>query len=161
MKRLFLKINLAIILLAGLSLQSCKGRTDADIQTDYQNEIRNDAQLSTITATVNDGVMTLSGQCPDQACRTNAEDKAKKTKGVKSVVNNISVGTSAPVVIEDDATLRNSVTNVVNKYPGVTAVVNGGVVTLNGTISRDNLQKLMPELHALNPKNIDNQLTVN
>lgn len=161
MKRLFLKLNLVAILLGGFTLQSCKGRTDADIQTDYQNEIRNDAQLGTITATVNDGVMTLSGQCPDQSCKTNAEDKAKKTKGVKSVVNNISVGTSAPVVIEDDATLRNSVANVVRNYAGVTADVNGGVVTLRGRITRDNLQKLMPELHALNPKNIDNQLTVN
>ncbi|MGI8599337.1 MAG: BON domain-containing protein [Chitinophagaceae bacterium] len=160
MKNFFVKINLIALLVAGLALQSCKTK-DSDIQSSYQKEISNDAQLSSISATVNDGIITLTGQCPDQACRTNAEEKAKKTKGVKSVVNNISVGSPAPVVIEDDAALRTSVNNVVRNFPGVNADVNGGIVTLRGNIARNDLQRLMPQLHALNPKNIDNQLTVN
>ncbi len=160
MKNFFVKINLIALLVAGLTLESCKTK-DSDIQSSYQKEISNDAQLSSISATVNDGVITLTGQCPDQACRTNAEEKARKTKGVKSVVNNISVGSPAPVVIEDDATLRTSVNNVVRNFSGVNADVNGGIVTLRGNIARDDLQRLMPQLHALNPKNIDNQLTVN
>jgi osmotically-inducible protein OsmY len=43
--------------------------------------------------TVKNGVVTLSGTCPDESCRHTTEVNAKKTAGVKEVVNNIIIST--------------------------------------------------------------------
>ncbi|MCE3283698.1 MAG: hypothetical protein K0Q66_2435, partial [Chitinophagaceae bacterium] len=58
-------------------------------------------------------------------------------------------------------TLRSSLAGVVKSYDGVQADVNGGVVTLRGTI-QDNakLQDLMMAVNALRPKRVDNQLVI-
>jgi hypothetical protein len=45
-------------------------------------------------------------------------------------------------------------------FPGVTATVNNGEVTLTGTISRENLPKLMQSVQALNPAKVNNNLTI-
>jgi osmotically-inducible protein OsmY len=68
---------------------------------------------------------------------------------------------AAPVVVNDDATIRTSVNSILSNYSGVTADVQNGTVTLRGTIKRDNLQKLMMSLNESNIKNVNNQLTVN
>ncbi|MEO5649301.1 MAG: BON domain-containing protein, partial [Ginsengibacter sp.] len=43
------------------------------------------------SATVVDGVATLTGEVKDDACRNLAETTAKTVKGVKSVVNNTTI----------------------------------------------------------------------
>ena len=40
---------------------------------------------------VKDGVVTLSGQVKDEAAKSSAETTAKGVKGVKSVINNLTV----------------------------------------------------------------------
>jgi osmotically-inducible protein OsmY len=45
-------------------------------------------------------------------------------------------------------------------FPDVQATVNNGEVTLTGTISRDNLPRLMQSIQALNPKKVNNNLTI-
>ena len=73
-------------------------------------------------------------------------------------MNNIQI---AEVQITADDPLKSSADQVVSKYTGVQAEVNGGVVTLRGTIDdRDKLQQLMQEINALNPKSVDNQLVI-
>jgi hypothetical protein len=42
----------------------------------------------------------------------------------------------------------------------VQAEVMNGVITLRGQVKRDNLQQLMMDLNALQPKKIDNQLII-
>ncbi|HEU4607024.1 MAG TPA: BON domain-containing protein, partial [Chitinophagaceae bacterium] len=65
------QIHLKPLLLAGLfsaclHFTSCKGGAkDSDIQASFNEKVQADAGLSGITATVNDGVVTLNGQCPD------------------------------------------------------------------------------------------------
>lgn len=44
-------------------------------------------------------------------------------------------------------------------FPGVTATLNDGEVTLTGTITRENLPRLMQSVQALNPKKVNNNLT--
>lgn len=147
-------------MLLGL-LAACSNQPkDSKIQGDFEEKAKVNPQLATVRASVNDGVLTLSGQCPDETCRTSAEQAAREVKGVKSVVNNITVTQSAPVVIADDATLENSVKEVIDDYKDVDATVNNGEITLRGSISRDNLQKLMMQLNEMNPKKINNQLTI-
>ena len=45
-------------------------------------------------------------------------------------------------------------------FPGVQATVNNGEVTLTGTISRENLPRLMQSVQALNPTKVNNNLTI-
>jgi hyperosmotically inducible periplasmic protein len=162
MKKGFLKLCLMLTLSSGLFLTACNNQPkDSKIASDFGDKAKTNPQLLNVTASVNEGVLTLTGQCPDESCRSSAEQAAREVKGVKSVVNNIQVTpATAPVVIADDATLKNSVDDVVDKYDDVDADVQNGEVILRGSIKRDDLQKLMMDLNALNPKKVTNQLTV-
>ncbi len=159
MKKVIVQTSLAIMLFASLTLPACKPK-DSDIQASFNEKAKANAQMANVTASVSDGVVTLTGQCPDAACKTSAEQTAQDVKGVKSVVNNIVVDIPAPVVINDDATIKTSVNPIVAKYPGVTADVQNGTVTLRGSIKSSDLQKLMMALQESNIKNVNNQLTV-
>ena len=65
-----------------------------------------------------------------------------------------------PVEISSDDALRKGVNDAIKDYPGVTADVNNGVVTLRGTIERDRLTKLMQTVQSLNPQRVEQQMTV-
>ena len=161
MKQMNLKfawVGLVLCLLSFVQLQSCKGKNkDADITTAIQSKTQSDASFAGVNATVTDGVVTLSGQCNDENCKTNAENSVKEIDGVKSVVNNITV---VPVAIAPDNTLNSGVERITARYPGVSADVNDGTITLRGQIKRDSLQQLMMDLNALNPKKVENQLVI-
>ena len=149
------------MLSTGLAISSCKGGAkDSDIQTSFNEKVQADARLSGISASVNEGVVTLNGQCPDESCRSYAEQSAKEVKGVKSVVNNITVMPAAGVEISPDATLETGLWDATKDYPGVTATVVNGEVTLTGTIERDKLANLMQAVNSLNPKKVNNNLTI-
>ena len=68
--------------------------------------------------------------------------------------------TDAPVTINPDDQLRTSANNVLAAYPGVTADVRDGVITLRGNIKRDSLQNLMAKIQELRPKKVENQLVI-
>jgi hyperosmotically inducible periplasmic protein len=156
---------LSSLLACSLAVVSCKSNVaDEDIRSGVTQKL-NDEAGSGVTASVSDGVVTLSGTCKDDECRKECESEAKEVKGVKSVVNNISVAsvpdnTSAPVEISADGPLQEAVNNVVKSYNDVKAEVKDGVVTLRGEIRRDKLQELMMALNALKPKKVENQLSV-
>ena len=157
--RLFL-LTAALSVLLGFT--SCKGGAkDSDIQTSFNQKVQTDSRLQGVSATVAEGVVTLNGQCPDESCRSYAEQSAKEIKGVKSVVNNITVAPpAAPPDISSDAALETGLKDATKDYPGVTATASNGEVTLSGTIERDRLPKLMQAIHGLNPKKVNNNLTV-
>jgi hyperosmotically inducible periplasmic protein len=161
MKQMNLKlswISMLICMLGFFQLQSCKGKNkDADINAAIQSRTQTDANLTGVNATVADGVVTLTGQCADENCKTNAENAIKGIDGVKKVVNNIAV---APVTITADDPLHTSVQQVIQKYPGAQAEVNDGVITVRGELKREDWQKLRPELDALRPKKVENQLVL-
>src|SRR5687767_9671924 len=99
MKKALLQLSAILLMSTSISVTSCKsGPKDSDIQEEFNKQLTQNPQLRTVTATVNEGVVTLTGPCPDEACRTSAETAARNIKGVKNVVNNISVTPSAPVV---------------------------------------------------------------
>ena len=50
--------------------------------------------------------------------------------------------------------------DAVKDFPGVTANVNNGEVTLTGNITRDKLPKLMQSVNAMHPKKVNNNLTI-
>jgi osmotically-inducible protein OsmY len=154
----FTWISIMIGLLGFLQLQSCKGKNkDADISAAIQAKTQSDASFAGVNATVNEGVVTLTGQCNDDNCKTNAENAVKDMDGVKKVVNNITV---VPVAIAPDNSLNSGVERITARYSGVQADVNDGVITLRGQLKRDSLQQLMMDLNALQPKKIENQLVL-
>jgi hyperosmotically inducible protein len=159
---------IALLLFAAiniLTLDSCKSKPkDSDLQAAIAGKFSASKDLSAITATVKDGVITLSGECQDEASKASAERIATGIIGVKSVINNCTVTppppAPAPVIIAADDPLSKGVADAVKDFPGVKSSVKDGVVTLTGEIKKTSLQKLMMSLHSLKPKKIDNQLTI-
>ena len=144
-------------LLFVVSTTSCNSKTsDADVKTAVDKAIAANSGPSTVSTSVDDGVVTLSGEVKDEATKTAAETAARGVNGVKSVTNNLSITPPPPVVITADDPLKASVDNTVKAYPGVSASIQDGIVTLTGEIKRADLQKLMMDLNTLKPKKIDN-----
>jgi len=159
-----LAVMLLYFIITSFFISSC-GPKDSKIQTAVETTIRNNPSMNGIAASVQDGVVTLSGECKDEASKSAVESEVAKVKGVKRVVNNCTVipspaAQSAPVTIAEDDTLTRNVNDAIKDYPGVKATVKDGVITLTGVIKRSNLQKLMMSLQSLKPKKIDNQLTI-
>lgn len=137
---------------------SCKPK-DSEIQQNLTTAL---SSYQGVSASVTDGVATLTGEVTDPATKTNAEEEAKKVKGVKSVVNNLTVAPPpAPVSISADDSLRNAVNAAISSdYKDVQATVNDGVVTLTGSIKRSDLPKLMQKVNEMRPKRVENQLVI-
>lgn len=154
------KIFLAVFLSASTLFFSCKPK-DSDIQAKVEEKMKS---MPGISVSVTDGVATLTGECMDQAAKDEATASAKDVKGVKSVVNNCTITPPppppAPVVVNADSTLMQGVTDATKDFPSVKAEINNGVVTLTGSIKRDNLKTLMMSLNTLKPKKIENKLTI-
>jgi len=74
--------------------------------------------------------------------------------------SNTSTTPVAPVEIAPDETLQSGVKDATKDYPGVKAEVNNGEITLTGNITRDKLPNLMQSLNTLQPKKINNNLTI-
>ena len=148
--------------MVAIMFSSC-GVKDSTITEAITEKAQTVPELASIRASVADGVVTLSGECKDQAAKDTCENAVKGIKGVKSVINNCTITPPpppAPVVISADDPLTKGVTDATKDFPGVKSSVKDGVITLTGEIKRADLKKLMMSLHTLKPKKIDNQLTI-
>jgi osmotically-inducible protein OsmY len=156
------KTFLAFFLTASILFFSCSPK-DSDIQSKITEKFAATPELSGATATVDKGIATISGEVKDESARIEAENTAKDVKGVKSVVNNTTVMAPPPpppppAPVASD--LSKGVTDATKDFPTVNATVNGGEITLTGTLKRTDLPKLMQSLNSLNPTKINNQLTL-
>ncbi|MBL7698256.1 MAG: BON domain-containing protein [Chitinophagaceae bacterium] len=149
-----LKLTLLFLLSAAVSCKS--GPTDEQINQEVSSTL-----TGGVTASVKDGVVTLSGTCPDEPCKSSSETSAKNAKGVKSVVNNIVVSAPPPPVeMTQTDSLKKSVDALVASYKTVQATVDNGVVTLTGEIKRSQLTTLMQSVNELKPKKVENKLVI-
>ena len=152
-------------MILSVALFSC-GVKDSTIQEKITEAAKTTPELSNITSTVKDGVVTLTGEVKDDAAKAASEAAIKAIKGVKSVENNITVTPppppppAEPVVSAADEALGKGVTDATKDFPSVKAAVKDGVITLTGEIKKSSLPKLMQTLNSLKPTKIDNQLTV-
>ena len=98
------------------------------------------------------------------AALTTAELSSCKSKTDKDTtdrtVDTTRSTTTAPVEVSSDEALRSGVKDATKDYPTVTATVANGEVTLTGTLERSKLQDLMQSINNLNPKKVNNQLTL-
>ncbi len=152
MKRTLQRCLILLTSVLVLGATSCKKKLkDSDIQASIESVLSADPDLKGAMVTVQDGVASISGECPDEACRTRTEEAVKKVEGVKSVVNNttVTVAPPAPVVPPVSDALAQAVADAVKDFPTVTTQLTDGVLTLTGEIKRTDLQKLMMSLNAL------------
>ncbi|NLO69752.1 MAG: BON domain-containing protein [Porphyromonadaceae bacterium] len=148
---------LALILLLAVGVTSCKPK-DADIQKAVQTAIAANPDAVGVTATVEKGVVTLTGEVKDESTSMAINGLAAGVKDVKSVVNDLTI--AAPLVNAVDSALQTALVDALKDHPGVSATVLDGVVTLTGEISQSDLATLMQKVSALKPVKIDNQLTI-
>ena len=150
---------MAIAIVTTVSFVSCKPK-DADIQAAVEAKINAMPDMvKGATVAVKDGVATLTGECKDEMCKAACDKAASEVKGVKSVVSNFTLAAPpvvfVPPVITADDPLTKSVADATKDYPGITATVKDGVISLTGPISADKWKKLKMALDGLHPKKVD------
>jgi hypothetical protein len=99
----------------------------------------------------------ILGSCKGKS----SENTGTDTAVVAPADNTTTKMPDTTVVISADDSLKRMIPDATKDFPGVTASVDQGVITLTGTITRDRLPKLMMALNALHPKKINNNLTIN
>ena len=147
-------------------LLSSDRRADADLRGDVLQALMLDSRVPTsVDATVEDGVVTLTGPVPRSDQREGAETVAGRVPGVVAVQNHIvlhrpTVGPSAAAVEGEirKAFLRNAGVDADNI--GVTT--SKGTVTLTGTVhSLEELESAVAAARAApGVHDVDNQLRV-
>ncbi|MEO6165872.1 MAG: BON domain-containing protein [Chitinophagales bacterium] len=164
MKTLILKKLMPVVSVAFImfTINGC-GVKDSTIKAAIAEQSKTMTDMSALNFDVQKGVVTITGECKDEATKAMVENSVKSIKGVTSVVNNTTVTpppAPAPVVITADDPLTIAVTDAIKAYTGVSATVQDGVITLTGEIKKADLPKLMMSLNSLKPKKISNQLTI-
>jgi hyperosmotically inducible protein len=138
--KLFGSLFLAGILTAGAMAQNA-ARYDQDIQTKVEQQFGKKDQFHNLQASVEDGIVTLTGNVDLYQQKLDAAKKAKKVANVQGVRNLIAVeGQNVP-----DAQLSAQLNRKLyydrvgydNGFNFVTASVQNGVVTLNGETRTD------------------------
>jgi osmotically-inducible protein OsmY len=160
--RRMLMVGTALLLAFGMV--AC-GVDDAAVTAGVKAALVADSGLATTTISVDTqkGVVTLSGTVGSDALKSKAEEIAKGVKGVKSVVNNLTVKAAmAPIVIAPDTVLKTAVIANLAKYgiTDLTVEVANGEVTLKGNIMRAKLQDAIKAANEAKPKKVNNQLTI-
>ena len=99
----------------------------------------------------------ILGSCKGKPSQTTTTD----TVTTAPADNTTTKPPDTAVVISADDSLKRMLPDATKDFPGVTASVDQGVITLSGNINRDRLPKLMMAINALHPKKINNNLTIN
>jgi osmotically-inducible protein OsmY len=90
------------------------------------------------------------------SCKGKEKEKDLNTTNADTMTTaDTSALTTAPETVTE-AQLKDATKD----FPDVQATVNNGEVTLTGTISRENLPRLMQSVQALNPTKVNNNLTI-
>jgi len=152
----FLFAGLLTLLVTGVT--SC-GVKDSDLKASVETALKANPDMTGLTVDVKDGIVTLGGECKDDACKAKCEELAKAVKGVKNVDNKTTVTPPpppppAPVIAADDP-LTAGVKDATKDFPGVTATVKDGIITVTGEITAAHWKKLKMALDGLKPKKVD------
>jgi hyperosmotically inducible periplasmic protein len=159
------KITFSLITVILVLFVSC-APSDEQISESVQKVLTGNASLSPISASVQEGVVTLTGEVESETLKTLAETSLSGVKGVKSIVNSVTVKPPGPTPEElkkmaDDALLQKVNANFETyKVQGVTATVADGVVTLTGQIKRSALQNAMKAAMESGAAKVENKLTI-
>jgi osmotically-inducible protein OsmY len=161
-----IKVLTAVVFAASLTFVSCKPK-DADIKAKVDEIIKADPMFTGASADVKDGVVTITGEMKDTACKSMCAKtiKEKEIKGVKEVVNNATV--PAPVEVAPPASLttvldeatQQKVKDGLKDIPGVTVTFDGEKAVLTGEVTKANRMKIMQMLSSAKVKSDVSKLT--
>ena len=128
--------------------------SDTEMQQSINKQLSGNENYKGVTASVSHGTVTLNGNCEGKNCVTEIGKIVKENNYVDSVINKIRQPDT-----NKDVPLNISLQKIISKYPGVQAEISDSVITLNGSITRQNLPPLMEEISALHKK-VDDRLEV-
>ncbi|MEO6254185.1 MAG: BON domain-containing protein [Ferruginibacter sp.] len=141
------KLLMAVLVSGALLFVGCKPK-DADIKANVEKALAADPMMTGTTVDVKDAVVTLNGECKDDACKMHCEEVAKGVKGVKSVVNNCTVAAPPPpppasLTTVLDAATQQKVKDGIKDVPGVTVEFVGDKAVIKGQVTAANRMKIM------------------
>jgi len=149
--------NTFIILLCLLAACS-RDSMDRDIKADITVKSKTEMAFAGVSFTVDKGVVNLTGICPSEKTKQTVESTVRKVAGVKHVVNGISI---APVIIDTDPALRQSVDSALMKFNLAQAQVSNNSVLLTGKVKKqEDIQHILQAMQKLKVASVDNRLTV-
>lgn len=151
---------ITLIFLLGVFAISCNNVSDADIQSDAQEVIASNPELTGVQVSVQNRVATLTGVVQDDAIKTYAENQIAKVNHVTTVINQLQVVPPAPDYTALDSSLNSGIQEALKDHNTVTATVQNGVVTLEGEINEKDLPALMEKINALQAEEVVNNITV-
>ena len=152
--------SLTILMLAFALMAAACGKKDADIATAVNDKLKADG-VTGVTASVKDGVATLTGEVADVTVKTKAENSAKTVDGVKSVTNNV---TTRPLPAATPAANDQALTGKIDENlkkagcTGATVSVVGGKVTVSGTVPNAKYAECIQVIQQSGITGIDNKL---
>lgn len=153
--------TLGIAMATAVLFAACKP-SDAAIAESVKSKVT--ALAEGIGVDVKEGVVTLSGQVKDEAAKAAVEAALTGIKGVKSVVNNITLPPPPPppVVINPDDILKKAIdsTFTAKGISGIAVAIANGEVTLTGDVKKADLQKVMQAAMESKPKKVNNQMKI-
>lgn len=150
------KLLLAVVVSATMLFVSCKPK-DADIKAAVEKALKADPSMSGTTVEVKDGVVTMGGECKDDACKAGCEKIVAGVKGVKSVVNNCTVAAPpapAPASLTttlDEAT-QQRVKDGLKDMKGVTVEFSADKAILKGEVTKTQRMTIMQLLASAKVK---------
>ena len=158
------KVLMAVAIAASISFVSCSPK-DADIKAAVETNLKVKPDMATAMVDVKDGVATLTGECKDDMCKADCEKITQGTKGVKTVINNLSVMAPPPPPAPEslttalDAATQQKVKDGLKDIKGVTVEFVGDKAVLTGEVTKANRMKIMQMLAAAKVQGDVSQLT--
>lgn len=140
--------------------------SDEQVTESVQQALAANTSLSPVSASVEKGVVTLTGEVENEELRQQAESSIKGIKGVKNVVNSVTVKPKGPSPEElkrsADTALLTKVNENLSRYKvqGVTATVTDSIVTLTGSVKRAEVQNAMKAAMESGAAKVENKLTI-
>ncbi len=162
MKKSFFNLIPFVIAFA---IMSCSP-SDEQVTESVQQALSANTSLSPVSASVDKGVVTLTGEVENDELRQQAESSVKDIKGVKSVVNSLTVKPKGPSPEELKRSADTALLTKVNenlstyKVQGVTATVTDSIVTLTGSVKRAEVQNAMKAAMESGAAKVENKLTI-
>jgi hyperosmotically inducible periplasmic protein len=146
------KIVSAVVLVAAITFSACKGTpSDAEIQKAIDAKIQSTAEMTGVKVAVDKGVVTMTGECKDEACKKMCQEVIGGMSGVKSVVNNAGIAAPPPpppasMTTTLDAAVMQKVKDGLKDIKGVTVEFAGDKAVLSGEVSKADRMKIMQML---------------
>ena len=137
MKRIAMWMLLLALALPVSAQQKSDGRYDQQIQTKAAEELGKRDKFKEVTATVEDGIVTLSGNVELYIDKVNAEKRVRKIQNADGVRNRIQVASSV-----HDEILRDQLSNKLRYdrigygivFNNLTLSVENGIATVGGKV---------------------------